>query len=513
MDTTRLSRREVLAASAEAGLGAVALSLGASVVRPRAGLAQAGRSGVREISLEAREVRWELAPGKVVTAMAYNGRVPGPEIRIKEGERVRVRLTNRLAEPTTIHWHGVDVPNAMDGVPGVTQKPVPPGKTFVYEFDARPAGTRWYHTHVAEHRQLDLGLAAPLIIEPNRPDPVPVDREYTLVLDDWATGTGQPVPSTREGIAGGRGGMGGMMGGQGGMMGGGMGRMMERMMGRGGMGGMMGGDHTPAYDTMTINGKAYPATEPLRVRKGERLRLRLINASADHTHVVRLANHRLQVTHTDGNPLEQPVDVDALPIAPAERYDVVIVADRPGAWVLACLAPGHRSAGEQVLLEYEGRESDKATAPDEGLAGLNLWQYGLGRGRNVLPTSSGRERVYDLALSGGMMMGGSDVWTINGKQYPQTDPLRLRRGDLARVRFVNHSMEGHPMHLHGQSFKVVGINGARYARGILKDTVDIEPHMGSVVLEFTAHNPGDWFFHCHKPMHMDGGMITLAQIA
>jgi FtsP/CotA-like multicopper oxidase with cupredoxin domain len=509
------SRREFLEASAHTGLGAAALSLGGGVLRPREGVAQPGTKGVREIQLEAREVSWELAPGKVVKAMAYNGRVPGPELRVKEGERVRILLRNGLPEPTTIHWHGVDVPNAMDGVPEVTQKAVAPGETFVYEFEARPAGTRWYHTHVQEHRQLDLGLAAPLIIEPARPDPFPVDREYTLVLDDWATGTSQPVPSTREGIAGGRGATGGMMGGMGGQMGGrsggGMGGMMEGMMGRGGMGSMMGGGQMPAYDTMTINGKASPATEPLRVRKGERVRLRLINASAEHTHVVRLAGHRLRVTHTDGNPLVQPVEVDAVPIAPSERYDVLVVADRPGAWVFTCLAPGHRAAGEQVLLIYEGHEGAKAEAPNEGVAGLDLWQYGLGRGRDVLPRPSGPERVYDLALSGGMM--GSDVWTINGKQYPRTDPLRLRRGAAARVRFVNHSMEGHPMHLHGQSFKVLAVNGARYAQPIVKDSVDVEPHMGSVVLEFTAHNPGDWFFHCHKPMHMEGGMITLARIA
>jgi FtsP/CotA-like multicopper oxidase with cupredoxin domain len=500
------SRREFLDVAARTSLGAAALAVGESVLHPRQSAAQPRSPGVRQIPLETREVRWELAPGKVVRAMAYNGRVPGPEIRVTEGERVRVVLTNALGEPTTIHWHGVDVPNAMDGVPGVTQPPVPPGETFVYEFEARPAGTRWYHTHFQEHRQLDLGLAAPLIIESARPDPVPADREYTLVLDDWATGTGPPVPSTREGIAGGRASAGGMMGG----MGGGMGRMMEGMMGRGGMGGMMGGGPMPAYDTMTINGKAHPATEPLRVRGGERVRLRLINASADHTHVVRLAGHRLRVTHTDGNPLVQPVEVDAVPIAPSERYDVLVVTDRPGAWVLTCLAPGHRAAGEQARLVYEGHERAPAAAPADGVAGLDLWQYGLGRGRDVLPRPGGPARGYDLALSGGMM--GSDVWTINGKQYPKTDPLQLRRGDLARVRFVNHSPEGHPMHLHGQSFTVVAVNGARYAQGIVKDSVDVEPHMGSVVLEFTAHNPGDWFLHCHKPMHMEGGMITLARI-
>jgi len=454
--------------------------------------------GPREIYLEAREILWEIAPGKRTKAMAYNGQIPGPELRLKEGERVRIALKNALTEPTTIHWHGVDVPNSMDGVPGITQKPVLPGETFVYEFEARPAGTRWYHTHFQEHRQLDLGLYAPLIIEPAQPDPFSFDRQYTLVFDDWATGTSRPLPATREGTAGGRGGMGGMMGG---MMGGGMGGMMR---------GMMGGGHTPAYDTMTINGKAYPATPPLKVGKGERIRLRLINASADHTHVIRLAGHRLQVTHTDGNPLVQAAEVDAVPIAPSERYDVQFLADKPGAWFLYCSQPGHATAGEQVVVVYEGREGDKPEAPVEGVTALDLWHYAIGKGRQVLPRPSGQERTFNLTLSGGMM--GSDIWTINGKQYPKTDPLRLKKGDRVRVTFNNMSMEAHPMHLHGQSFKVLAVNGQRLAQPIVRDTVDVEAHMGSVVIEFTAHNPGDWFFHCHKPMHMEGGMITLAKI-
>lgn len=495
--------------SGQAGLGALALTAGGGALLAwQAGAAQREPvGGVREIHLEAREMTWEIAPGKRIKAMAYNGQIPGPEIRLKEGERVRILLKNALSEPTTIHWHGVDVPNPMDGVPGITQKPVQPGETFTYEFEATPAGTRWYHTHFQEHKQLDLGLYAPLIIEPARPDPFPFDREYTLVLDDWATGTGRPLPSTGEGTAGSRGGMGGMMGG---MMRGGMGRMMEGMMGRGGMGGMMGAGGEPAYDTMTINGKAYPATQPLKVRKGERVRLRLINASADHTHVIRLTGHRFQVTHTDGNPLVQAVEVDAVPTAPSERYDVLFAADRPGAWFLYCAEPGHAGAGEQLLVIYEGHEGAKPEPASEGIDGLRLWRYGLGRGRDILPQPSGQERTFDLALSGGMM--GSDVWTINDERYPNTEPLRLRKGDRARVRFRNMSMEAHPMHLHGQSFKVLAVNGQRLAAPIVKDSVDVEAHMGSVVIEFTAHNPGDWFFHCHKPMHMEGGMITLAKI-
>jgi len=504
-----IARREfILAAGATAMTAAVPAMAKLLAGGPPAGAAQ-DAPGVRTIRLEAREVTWELAPGKTVRALSYNGRVPGPEIRAKLGERLRIVVTNGLSEPTTIHWHGVDVPNAMDGVPDVTQRPVQPGEAFVYEFEARPAGTRWYHTHFQEHRQMDLGLAAPLIIEPTTPEPMAYDREVTLVFDDWATGSGPALPPTGEGTAGGRGSMGGMMGGM--MRGGGM-------MGGRGMGGMMGGGmmrgrgafHEPAYDTMTINGKAYPATEPLRLHKAERVRLRLINASNEHTHVIRLVGHPLHVTHTDGNALDSPVGVDAIPIAPSERYDVVVVADHPGAWRLYCAQPGHAAAGEQMLVLYDGHASAKPPPAEAGVADLRLWHYGLGRGRQILAAPTGATRTFEQTLSGGMM--GSDVWTINGKVWPRTDPLPLTRGDRAIVRFRNMSPEAHPMHLHGQSFRVLAINGARSAAPIVKDSVDVEAHMGSAVIEFTAHNPGDWLLHCHKPMHMEGGMIALVKV-
>ncbi len=497
------TRREFLALAGRLGVGAASLG-GLASLRPA--LASAGTP--RTIELEVREVEWELAPGKTVSAMTYNGQVPGPEIRAREGERLRVVLKNSLSEPTTIHWHGVDVPNSMDGVPVITQKPVQSGETFAYEFEARPAGTRWYHTHFDEHRQMDLGLAAPLIIEPADKEPLPYDREVTLVLDDWATGTGTPVPDTDSGIAGGRGSTGGMMdGAMGGMMGGGM----RGMMGGGGMGGMMRGADEPAYDLMTINGKSYPATEPLRVKRGERVRVRIINASSEHTHVVRLAGHRLHLTHTDGNPLRAVVEVDAIPIAPAERYDVLLVADRPGAWWLQCTQPGHAAAGERMVVAYDGHERRAPVEPERDISGRRPWQYGLGKGRPVLAPPTGATRTFELTLSGGMM--GSDVWTINRKVYPNTDPLRFRKGDRARIVLRNTSMEAHPMHLHGQSFALLAANGTRYAEPIVKDVVDVEPHMGSAVIAFTAHNPGDWFFHCHKPMHMKGGMIALVKIA
>src|SRR3989442_15823575 len=246
---------------------------------------------------------------------------------------------------------------------------------------------------------MDLGLAAPLIIEPADQEPLPYDREVTLVLDDWATGTGTPVPDTDSGIAGGR-------GSRGGMMGGGMGGMMREMMGGRGMGGMMRGADEPAYDLMTINGKAYPATEPLRVKRGERVRVRIINVSSEHTHVVRLAGHRLHLTHTDGNPLRAAVEVDAIPIAPGERYDVLLDADRPGAWWLQCTQPGHAAAGERMVVTYDGHERETPVEPERGISGLRLWQYGLGRGPPVLAPPPPPPMRPVRANPGGGLVGG-----------------------------------------------------------------------------------------------------------
>ena len=447
-----------------------------------------GRGPGVEIALTAQEVAWELAPGKAITAWTYNGAVPGHPIRVREGDRVRVVFTNRLPEPTTIHWHGVDVPAAMDGVPDISQPAVQPGAMFVYEFDARPAGTRWYHTHVNSARQQDLGLSAPFIIEPLTAD-VPADREYTLLLDDWIT-TSQPAPTAPAD--------GGMMGGD--------------SSGNGMMGGMMD-DAGPAYDTFTINGKAFPVTAPLTVRKDERVRLRLINASNMQTFIVRLVGHRLQVSHTDGNPLQAPVMVDAVPIAPAERYDVSFVADHPGRWPLYALNQPHTLGGLKTLVVYEGFESaPEAELPDLE-PGLQVWSYALGQGVDRLPSPAGRGQIYRLTLSGGTMMSGDPtVWTINGKVYPHTEMLAADRNQLVSVRLSNMSMQAHPFHLHGQSFRVLRVDGQALPKPLIKDTVDVTAMMGTVDLEFVAANPGDWMFHCHKPMHMDGGMATLVKI-
>ena len=477
----QITRREFLKL---AGVSALALTTGCarnSAEEP-APAVDFGTPDV-EISLSTQEVDWELAPGKVIRAWAYDGQVPGRTIRAREGERVKIVMKNDLPEPTTIHWHGIDVPADMDGVPEISQPAVKPGESFTYRFVAQPTGTRWYHTHFNSAHQMDLGLSAPFIIEPASPEP-PVDREYTLLLDDWLTGS----PSAKNAQPGG-----GMMGG-----------MMDGMMGEGG----------PAYDTFSLNGRACPAAEPLVVKQGERVRLRLINASNMQTFTLRLAGHRFQVTHTDGNPLQSPVEVDVLPIAPAERYDVIFEARNPGRWPLYALDPAHTEGGLKTTVIYQGFEQASEVDVRYSDTGLVFWSYTSGQGLDTLPQATGGRRSYELTLSGGMMMMGQspEVWTINGKRFPKTDLLKASRDQPVFVRLSNMSMQAHPFHLHGQSFRVLSINGQTLPAPLIKDTVDVPAMMGTVDLEFTAFNPGDWLFHCHKPMHMDGGMATLVAV-
>ncbi len=527
-----LSRREFLRVSGQAELGALALTLGGALPLqaqkfelPK-GKVDPSKLPPGVIHLTVKEVTWELAPGKVIQGYAYGdlnrGYIPGPVIRAKEGEMVRILLDNDLLDlATAVHWHGIDeVPTATRAAEAIPDDPVGSGDKYLYEFKATPSGTRWYHpTHLVSTagdkigtKQEDLGLAGALIVDPAGPEPFPFDREYILVFDTWTTGTSRPLPQTWDGtaVAGVRGGMAAMMSSMGGispgmrMMGGSPGTMM---------GSMVRGRLTPSWDTTSINGKAYPATEPLKVRKGERVRLRFINASNTFTHVIRLAGHPLQVTHTDGNPLLEPVAVDAVPIAVAERYDVLFTADRPGAWFLYCTQPGHAAAGEMALVVYDGYEGAPAAPPVPGTAGLRVWQYALGRGRDIdklVPPATGQVRDFQLVLTGNPML--SDVWMINGRVEPWTERLDVRKGDLVRVALTNMSPWDHPFHLHGQSYKVVAVNGYRLPIPLVKDTVDVHPHMGTVFLEFTAQFVADWPFHCHIYPHSDGGMFTEVRI-
>ena len=442
---------------------------------------------VKQLSLTVGRTRWELGPGKVVEAYAYNGRVPGPELRVSEGDTIRLTVTNELSEPTTVHWHGVEVPVGMDGVPRLSQEPIPPGGSFTYEFVATPAGTRWYHAHFNELSQQGGGLVGALIVEPRQAATPAPDREYTLVTNEWVTGTAPPAqPSTPTPPT---------SGGRGGMMGSG------GMMGPGGTGGMMGSDSgTPYFDTFAVNGKAYPNVPPLMVRQGERVRLRLINAGATQTQAFALAGHTLTITHSDGNPLARPLEAAAVLLGVGERADVEFLADNPGRWQLRGLMPGQADDGLAVDIVYGGHEADpvRGFAPDTRFRPARYADFA------GPPHPAGPDRTYELTLSGGMM--DPDVWTINGKSYPYTDHLDVQPGERVRLKLFNMSMEDHQMHLHGHTFQVVAIGG-RPVDGPLKDTITVR-HMEQYEIEFVANNPGAWLFHCHNLEHMSGGLIA-----
>src|SRR5581483_2818762 len=289
---------------------------------------------VREFTLVAQEVDWALLPGTTVRAWTYNGQLPGPELRVTEGDLVRVTLVNQLPVPTTLHWHGVDVPNAMDGVPGLTQEAVPPGGTFTYEFTATNPGTRWYHSHQDPEVQVALGLYGALIIEPRTPPPdAPVvDREYTYLLSEWALAL---TPAVATGAA---------------------------ALPTSGP----GAPHSkePDFDLFLLNGKAGEAVPPIEVQPGQRVLVRLINAGS-LVHVMHLHGHSFRIVATDGNPVPVVAQLtkDAVTLGPSERVDLLFVADNPGLWLFHCHIEHHMANGMMALVRYAG-----VTAPAGGPA-------------------------------------------------------------------------------------------------------------------------------------------------
>ncbi len=252
------------------------------------------KDGVREFRLTTAPIAWPITDDVTVAAYAYNGQVPGPLLRVTAGEKIRVILTNNLSEPTTIHWHGVDVPIEMDGVPGISQAPVEPGASFTYEFTVpNTPGTFWYHTHVNADKQMALGLYGAFIIQPrNRMAPA-WDSEHTLMLGEWTVKNGGNLPAMP----------------------------MEGMF--------------PNY--FTINGKAWDSTERFTARVGERVLFRLIG-SGSFSHPIHMHGVPFRIIAVDGHPLppEQQMVRDTITVNPGERYDIVWTPTRPGTWLLHC---------------------------------------------------------------------------------------------------------------------------------------------------------------------------------
>jgi len=425
---------------------------------PKRGLEETSKA---DATMRISPVELEIAPGKTIKTIGYNGSVPGPFLRFREGQRVTIDVFNETKDPELVHWHGMFIPPEVDGSEEEGTPFVPPNSSKRYSFVARPTGTRWYHTHVHAGRNLKrstyTGQFGMIYIEPAK-EPGQYDAEYSLCLHGW-----QPYL--------------GSVGGEGSL--------------------------EPIYQSFSINSHALGHGEPLRVRQGQKVLFRIVNANATAQHRIALAGHQFTVIALDGNPVAVPRAVDVLSLGPAERADATVAMDNPGVWVLGELDDQMRANGLGAVIEYENRKD----APQWAAPRNTSWDYTVfgapGRASEVVETIP---LVFRRKFAGNNWV---DHWTINNKEYPKTDPIRVRANHKYRLRFDNQSDDNHPVHLHRHTFELTQIAGKRTA-GVFKDVV-VVPRRSVVEVDLLANDPGPSLFHCHQQMHMDFGFMTLLQ--
>lgn len=425
--------------------------------------------------LTARVARMQLLPeGYGETEIwGYEGTMPGPEIRVAQGARVRRRLENALPRPTSIHWHGVRIDNAMDGVAGLTQDAVAPGAGFDYDFVAPDAGTYWYHAHNRSVEEVARGLYGALIVEePDRPD---VDREEVLILDDWRID-----PETAQ------------------------------------LDADFDAPHDRSHAGRTGNFIATNATYGLtgQARRNERLRLRLINAANARLFDLRLAGLDGWVVALDGMPLSAPARLEErLVLGPAQRADLVVDVTAAVGERAAVDAVVDRQRLPQVVFDIGGEASASRRPPPAPLPPNGHAMVDLTRARPLsLVMEGGAMGGLRAATLGGRQMGFRELagaghfWAFNGAVGRAEDPplAELARGEHVRLTIVNDTAFPHAMHLHGMHFHEIGEDGRP---GPLRDTTLLFGNQ-SRDIAFVADNPGNWLLHCHMLSHAASGMAT-----
>ncbi len=489
-------------------------------------------------------------------ATIVNGSVPAPTLRWREGERVTLRVKNKLAEDTSIHWHGLILPTNMDGVPGLSFAGIKPGETFEYQFDLQQSGTYWYHSHSGF--QEPVGMYGAIIIDPRESDPVAYDRDHVVVLSDWSDETPRDIYAKLKKLSH-------------------YYNFRERTVGdvwrdikakgvaqtwnEREMWNQMRMSETDIADvtghtyTYLMNGVTPKEGWLGLFKKGEKIRLRFINAASMTLFDVRIPGLNMTVVASDGQNVE-PVSIDEFRIAPAETYDVIVepsddsaytvfaqTIDRTG-FARGTLTPdvalrssvpsmdaapvlGHREMGMGVMshaghgqhqmgsiihAESEnGPQVDmRAENPQSGLndPGMGLRDHMRLHGRRVLtyadlrnlyPTADTREpeREIELHLTGNM---SRYMWSLNGIKFSDAEPLHLKHGERVRFTLVNDTMMSHPMHLHGLWSELETGDANHIPR---KHTVIVQP--GSTISYLVSADAiGRWAYHCHLTYHMPG---------
>jgi FtsP/CotA-like multicopper oxidase with cupredoxin domain len=413
----------------------------------------------------------EIAPGVNVKTIAYNGQVPGPVLRLREGVSVAIDVINSSPNEELVHWHGLTTDSLNDGAMEEGSPMIEAGGRLRYNFVPKPTGTRWYHTHTTAKDDLTqatyTGQYGFLLIE-GKDEPGAYDQEILLAIHHWEPSF---VP------------------------------MVETMQAQSANHPMTPGSDV-GYKYATINQHRLGAGEPIRVKQGQRVLMRLLNASATENVMLALPGHRFKVVAMDGNPVPNPKSVEVLSLAVAERIDAIVEMNNPGVWILGSTLETSRKMGLGVVVEYEGKTGTPVWK-DPQRVGWDYTQFaGPGEAQAI-------DETFDLTFMDIGPQNGSrfDSWTINGKSWPDTPPLMVEKGKRYRMIFHNSSGDQHPMHLHRHSFEVVQI-GDKKLSGLKKDTVNVMP-LETVMVDFVADNPGETLMHCHMQLHMDYGFMQL----
>ncbi len=484
--TMLLSRRRFLAASsATLALGAVPLRL------------RAADSPALPLAVDTRVIEVNGKPATVFGIRRPDG---GHGLTLAPGQRFRVDLTNRAGEDTIIHWHGQTPPWTQDGVADAARPLLAVGETRAYDFDPRP-GTHWMHSHHGLQEQ--KLMAAPLVVR-TAEDDAAGRQEVTILLHDF---TFRDPAEVLAGLTGG-----GMAHG---MDHGAMnhGTMDHGAMNHGGMDHGAGHGTTPAapaamdlndveYDAYLANDRTLSDPEVVRVERGGRVRLRLINGATSTAFWVDLGRLSGTVLAVDGSGVA-PITGGRFPLTMGQRIDLAIdLPAEPGAFPILALREGDR-ARTGIVLATAGAAVRRVAERGDAVAP----PVDLSLETRLSPLTPLVQRPADVRftaeLTGGM---APYVWSINGQVHGQHTPFRVSRGQRVEIDMVNPGMMAHPMHLHGHHFQVVAVNGAAWA-GAVRDTV-LVPAGGSVRIAFDADNPGRWPFHCHNLLHMAAGMMT-----
>jgi FtsP/CotA-like multicopper oxidase with cupredoxin domain len=406
-----------------------------------------------EVTLEARETGWELQPGLSVSAWGYQGQVPGPLIVGRVGDTLVVRLINHLPEPTTIHWHGLRLPAAMDGTDSV-QRPVQPGETFEYRFVLPDAGTYWYHSHSNETVQLERGLYGALVVL--GPDEPTFDVDRILVLDDVKLNRKQQIARPA---------------------------LFDRHSGREG-------------DVLVINGRARPELE---IAAGHVERWRIINACSARYVRLSLGGRPFRVIGGDGGLRDAATTTTETLLVPGDRVELAVGPfDDEGATIAIESLPYRRTAMKRPRRNTWGTLRVGARQPSR------LQPTALPAITPLVAPDVEPVPTRTIRLGARMTLHGHD-WLINGETHHQDAPVKA--GELQIWDVVNDTSMDHPFHLHGFFFQVIAIDGVRVAPHAWEDTVNVRAK-GSVTLAFRPDaRPGQWMYHCHILEHHAAGMM------